>query len=283
MSKNVRQKYPRAPAKASRRRVSDTSSSSFSLSDDEDGYSGVEEISESDEDDEDHVTVAEEAHIISRAVRKHSPEPSRPEQDVGEDADEEEDDEEDEEPNVLQKDDDEDEEEEEDEGEDDDDEAESASWDGILSEIDEATSDQVVDQYFEQEIIRQRHVRFAGVPDSDSDSTTSETSDNEDHGSLFPDIFVEQNSLDPSFRREIEYDDDSSNSGTFWDYHNPHVASADSDDETFTTAVETTPMATPMASQVASEVSTPTPDDEAQELDGYESEFGCPKDDTGNL
>ncbi len=266
MSRNIRLKYPRPPAKSTKRRGSDTSSS-LNLSDD-DGYSGVEDISESDEDDEDHVKAAEEEHIISRVVHKRPSGPPRPEQDVGEDADEEQDDEADEEADEEA-----DGDEEEDGGEDP--TEDSASWEGILSELDDGTSDQAFDSYLDPDVTVERHVRFAGVPDSDSDSTTSETSDNEGHSSLFPDIFVEQSSLDPSFRREIEHDDDSSNSGTFWDFHNPHgLAAPDSDDDTFVpNGMDITPTATPVASQAPTAMSTPTPPCELQELDGYESEF----------
>ncbi|KAH8894222.1 hypothetical protein GQ53DRAFT_91263 [Thozetella sp. PMI_491] len=259
MSRNIRLKYARPPAKATKRRGSDTSSS-LNLSDEE-GYSAVEEISESDEDDEDHVNAVEEEHIISRAVHKRGASPPRPEQDVGEDADEEDDEEE--------ADEEEEEEEDADEGAE-----ESASWEGIVSDLDDDTSDQAFHNYLEQDVAVERHVRFAGVPDSDSDSTTSETSDNEDHEGLFPDIFVEQSSLDPRFRREIEHDDDSSGSGTFWDFHNPHgLTAADSDDDTFLArGAETTSTATPVASQAPTAVSSPTPAEEAQELDGYETD-----------
>ncbi|KAL3428086.1 hypothetical protein PVAG01_01595 [Phlyctema vagabunda] len=62
-----------------------------------------------------------------------------------------------------------------------------------------------------------RRVRF----DIDSDSSSSHS---EDEDNIFPDIFLDQNSLDPSFRRIIENGDDndddlaSSNDGSYWDF-----------------------------------------------------------------
>ena len=236
MSRNV--KY-HTPTKAPRR-VSVSSRSSLS-EDDDHGYSGVEDVSDSDEDDEEHVFAAEEEHI--RNSRKRAP--PRPPPESEDDADEEAEDDED-------------------------------NWNGILSEesADEGAEDLGVhtehddhndfdahsDFIFETET-QERHVRFTGVPDSDSDSTTSETS--EDVRGLWPDLFVDQASLDPRFRREIENDDDgSSNSGSFWDYHGSQDLAPVNDDSD-------TPVATPMP---APEETTPVP----AELDGYESEFARP-------
>lgn len=65
-----------------------------------------------------------------------------------------------------------------------------------------------------------RRVRFALAEDlSDSSSTIS---DDSNHG--FPDLFVDQNELDPYFRREVENDADEdrgSSDGGFWDFENP--------------------------------------------------------------
>ncbi|KAK5658193.1 hypothetical protein OQA88_2166 [Cercophora sp. LCS_1] len=248
MSRNVRQKYPTTPVKArkpTKRRGSD-SSSSLNLSDDDEehGYSGVEDVSDSD-DDEEHVFAAEEEHIIHNATRQRGGSPRPVEED--DDADEEN----------------EDDEAEEDAGD------ESASWDGILSESDNAAAEQPIDYLFDEvDQVIERHVRFTGVPDSDSESTTSETS--EDHHGFFPDIFVAQNNLDPAFRREIEYDDDdaSSNSGSFWDFGGSQdlleTVSEEDDDAT--------PTATPMPSCPPTAASTPTPTGEVHELDGYETD-----------
>lgn len=275
MSRNVRKKHPQTPVKATKavkRRGSDTTTSSIYLtSDDESGYSGVEDVSESDEADPAHVNAAEDRFIRLDASRKRSPpRPHVPEED--DDADEE-----------AEADDDSAEEE---ENDDDDDVAvqdggEYDNWDGFPSEIDSTTTEQVNNYLIEEDLVLERRVRFTGVPDSDSDSTASDTSEN--HSDFFPDIFVDQNSLDPGFKRQLEVeDDDSSTSGSYWDLtpggdlfsddtwrnsgHNiQDLASQDFDD---------TPTATPMASGLVSEMSSPTPSIEDEELDGYESEFG---------
>jgi len=271
MSRNVRQKFPRTPVKVNKkRRLSDSSSSSLNLSDD-DGYSGVEDVSESDDDDDEHVFAAEEETIISEELKKSS-EPSRPVDVEDGDADAEEDDDEDDE--VV-----------------DDDDAvyESSEWDGNSSD-NENTVTEIPFTIFEEEPAPvERHVRFTGVPDSDSDSTTSETSDHEE---FFPDIFVDQSILDPGFRHEIERDDDSENSESFWDFHSSSqdLIGAESDDEagesddiTPTQTPMPTPTVTPMISRAATEVFSPVnfplnfpsvETNDTLELDGYESEFG---------
>ncbi|KAK3319415.1 hypothetical protein B0H66DRAFT_268507 [Apodospora peruviana] len=258
MSRNIRQKYPTTPVKVAKRRGSDTSSS-LNLSDD-DGYSGVEDVSDSDEDDEEHVFAAEEEHILTNVTRKKPLVPPRPVIDEDEDADEENED-------------DDDDDEDDGEPEDGDVTDETESWDGILTDQEAPAAEELPSNFiFQDDMINvERHVRFAGVPDSDSDSTTSETSDDL-HG-FFPDIFVDQNNLDPSFRREIENDDNSSNSGSFWDFHSgsQDLLEPDSDEE-FVAQIseEITPLATPMASQPPTEASTPVA--VVQDLDGYESD-----------
>lgn len=255
MSRNVRQKYPpaRTPGRAPKPR--DYDSSSIDLSD-ESGYSGVEDVTDSEDDDEDHVFAAEEEHIIS-ASRKRSLVPPRPLMEEDDDADEES-------------------EADEDEAEQEADPADdSASWDGIVSDHDEPPADSLATDLLDgiAAIPVERHVRFEGVPDSDSDSTTSETSEIND---FFPDIFVEQSALDPSFRREIEDDDETSSNGSFWDFHNgsQELKAQDSDDEGAAQYFDTTPLATPRASKPPTEMSTPVAiPAEVQELDGYESEF----------
>ena len=65
-----------------------------------------------------------------------------------------------------------------------------------------------------------RRVRFDL---SDSDSAPSDAEDN-DNDSIFPDIFLDQGSLDPGFRRTIENDhnkdndDPASDDGSYWDF-----------------------------------------------------------------
>lgn len=276
MSRNARQKLPpaRAPKPQKKRRISDTttSSSSLDLSDDG-GYSAVDEISESEDDDEEHVFAAEEEHIISHEAHRGHPRSLPPQQDVEDDADEEDEEDDDDDDAELpehatrgvdQAD------------EEDDDDDETASWDGILSEGDEAAaSDHFAANYMLDPNVAnvERHVRFTGVPDSDSDSTTTETS--EDVGGFFPDIFVEQASLDPAFRREIEYDpDESSNSGgSFWDFGSQDRFDVDSDEEVPARALnDDSPTPTPTVSQAPTAASTPVASCVVQELDGYESE-----------
>ncbi|KAL1874939.1 hypothetical protein VTK73DRAFT_10365 [Phialemonium thermophilum] len=276
MSRNVRKKPVRAAtAKLTKRRTSD-SSISLNLSDDE-GYSAVEEISDSDDDDEEHVNAAEEEHIISNELRRASSNPSRPlkknpdDETEGDEDDEDEDDD----------DEDEDQDEEDETTNEDDDGVEEteenavdhfATWEGIVSETDEGVTEHLPSHFILGQHV-ERHVRFTGVPDSDSDSTTTDTT--RDIDSFFPDIFVEQNSLDPAFRREIEYDDpdESSNSGSFWDFASSQEPfGADSDDDAVVFQGDDTPLATPSASRAPTEVSTPVPSPEAQELDGYETD-----------
>jgi len=279
MSRNARQKLPpvRAP-KQKKRRISDTttSSSSLDLSDDE-GYSAVDEISESEDDDEEHVVAAEEEHIISHEAHRGHPRSLPPQQDLEDDADEEEDEDDDD-------DDDDDtelpgqavaeDEEADEDGDDDGDEV--ASWDGILSEGEEvaASEDLAANCLLDPNAANvERHVRFTGVPDSDSDSTTTETS--EDVDGFFPDIFVEQASLDPAFRREIEYDpeESSASGGSFWDYGSQDRLDFDSDEEaTPQGLMDGSPTPTPTVSQPPTETSTPVASGVVQELDGYESE-----------
>ncbi|KAK1995671.1 hypothetical protein LX36DRAFT_152757 [Colletotrichum falcatum] len=260
MSRNIRNKSAVASRKSTKRRDSVTSSSSFDLSDDG-GYSAVEDISDSSDDDEEDVDAAEEEHILHEVLPPRSiPSPPRP-------------------PLVQEEEDDDDGEEEDDQEQDENEEdgaadvEDSASWDGIMSDIDEsATSDH-------HQRSAERHVRF-DVPSSDSDSTDTE----DDHADFFPDIFVDQSSLDPAFRREIENDDEndeSENSNSFWDYHGDYhgaygyAPDADSDVEAVVQelADDDTPIATPMLAGETSEIPTPAAAfGETQELDGYETD-----------
>lgn len=272
MSRNIRLKIPSTPVKVAKRRLSDSSdSSSLNLSDD-DGYSAVEDVSESEDDDEEHVLAAEEDHIATNASRKRAP--PRP-VDESDDADEEDGDEEDEDDDDAEHD-----------AEDDDAPDEHESWDGILSDPDDDVVEQPASYILDQNTTDvEKHVRFTGVPDSDSESTTTEASEDDMHD-FFPDIFVAQNNLDPAFRKEIENDDNSSNSGSFWDFHSgsQDFYEVDSDNERIVhDSEETTPTVTPMASAAPTEVSTPVAIlqdfddsddlDDVDELDGYECEF----------
>ncbi|CAK7217254.1 hypothetical protein SCUCBS95973_003083 [Sporothrix curviconia] len=236
MTRNVRRKAP--PSKAKRRRGSDVSSS-IDLSSDG-GYSALDDVSDSEDDDEEDVAAAEEKHIIQGATKaRHAPSPRPAVQNEEEDADEEED----EDAGSSDDDDDEDDLELDDAdfpefaledlinqqnnggGNDNDNGGDDtvlgngrfaddgASWNGI-SESDANQNGASAPK---------RQVRFADLPDSDSDSTSSDVSVHQ----FFPDIFVEQGSLDPGFRREIENDSDSSVSSSFWDYSSGYGLDSD--------------------------------------------------------
>ncbi|KAH7310564.1 hypothetical protein B0I35DRAFT_439307 [Stachybotrys elegans] len=233
----------RKPTKA--RRGSD---SSLDLSD-EDGYSAVEDISDSEDNDEEDVNAVEEENIIQA---RPTPRPQLFEED-GDDEDEDDDNADYE--NAI-----------------DDDES---VWGGISSGVDGSQHSDFYEEAAAFTESVERHVRF-NVPSSESDSTESE----DDHAEMFPDIFVAQNTLDPAFRREIEHDpDDSSGSGTFWDFHghyaeqaDPFVSEAEEVTEVANASDDETPVATP-ATQVMTAASTPTATfEEPQELDGYETD-----------
>lgn len=267
------------------------------LSGDE-GYSALEELSDTDDDDEENVNAAEEEHLIDVARshrRARSPRPvfEEDQEDVERDGDDDGDDEEDNECEEEEHDD--------DDAYDDDyvedgDVDEKSSWNGIVSESDAAdgrhgTPFSAIHRHVAQ-VERhgsqtERHVRFANVPDSDSDSTDSDE-DHDDHEDMFPDIFVEQSSLDPAIRRAIDRDpDDSSGSGSFWDYSGGFdYSTGESDTEMFMPRAgdeDPTPVATPIPSSsalylapfhgAASEMSTPTQAAElSADLDGYETD-----------
>jgi hypothetical protein len=275
MSRNAREKHPPVKkAPPSKRRASNSSSSLSDLSDD-DGYSGVEDISDSE--DEEAVYAAEEKHMISHAQKRKgvqgSPRP-RPEEESEDDSDDSDsaDDDGDDEAAAEEDDEDDEDSDEHDSG--------SGSWNGIASDAEDIAGSHPRGNGFlaEHETpVIERHVRFAGVSDSDSDSTTTDVSEN--HNDFFPDIFVDQESLDPGFRREIEYDPDetdSSNYGTFWDFeglYNHITAQPDLNEAEASDSQDTTPTATPMASHQVSGVSTPVQSSPVEELDGYDSEF----------
>jgi hypothetical protein len=261
MSRNIKRKFA-TPVKTKtanrRRRVSDTpSTSSLDLSDDG-GYSAVEDISDSSDDDEADVAAAEEENIFEEALPP-TPQPApRPQPTIEEDDDDEE---------------------EEEENDDDDDEQEgldiddddAGSWGGIVSDVEDQPDIYQDANIFGSDNPVERHVHF-DVPSSDSDDTDTD----DEIGGFFPDIFVAQNTLDPSFRREIENDpDESSGSGSFWDFNNQYEEEQESDtEEIFRQVDEETPLATPMASQPATAAPTPIPFfEEPTELDGYESKF----------
>lgn len=246
MVRSARQNLPSSPVKVSKRRLSE--SSSFDLSDDN-GYSAVEDISDFEDDDEDDVKAAEEDNILTEGSALSST-PARP-QTCGDEA-----------PNDDDEDDD----------NDDDDVDENASWAGISSEMDDSQMSELYQGHnsFAEDAVVERHVHF-DVLSSDSDSTDTE----DDHADLFPDIFVSQSALDPAFRREIEHDaDESSGSGSFWDFNGQHDARQDSDAEEIVRQLSDDGTATsrPLQSPPVQAVFTPV-FEETHELDGYESEF----------
>jgi hypothetical protein len=254
MSKIVRKKAPAKKSKPVKRRLSDSSTPS-DLSD-EYGYSGVEDISDSEDDDEEDVNAVEEDSILKESFTPPRPAPIPDDSSDDNDAD---DDEEEEVEAEIE--------------EVDADDNESTSWAGIVSEPDEdhEASDLYADDgIFAAAATPERHVHF-DVPYSDSDSTATE----DDHADIFPDIFVDQHSLDPSFRREIEDDaEDSSGSGGYWDYRG-HYEQFDMDDTAM--VLGGTPEDTGVSRNTSAEPST-TPIEwdtslaEPAELDGYESE-----------
>ncbi len=285
MPRNIRSKA--APlATNKRRRGSDSSSLDLSS---EGGYSALEEVSDSEDDDEEGVDAVEEKHIIKDVTKGRASSPRPQVQSEEEDADEE-GDEDDDDADGDDEDDDEDGDDleinEEDliaeDGSDDDEDEDSegvdladdgASWNGV-SESDAVTKLQTPVK---------RQVRFADVPDSDSDSTATDTSAFAKE--FFPDIFVEQNALDPGFRREIEHESDSSVSSSFWDYASGYgqnaaasAAAPFSDDDLVAAAfADPIPGSAPADAAAAVEGVTGGKDKESDEsednLDGYESEL----------
>lgn len=243
------------------------------LSGDE-GYSALEDLDESDDEDEEDVYAAEEEHIIGHAGNNvRSP---RPLFDI--------------EVNPEQEDDGDDEGDDEDEGveeEDDDpayqdDDDDEKSWNGVSADNSDAEAD-MSDPF--APIHTERHVRFANVPDSDSDDTDTD----DDHADMFPDIFVDQAALDPAIRRAINRDpDESSGSGSFWDFQGgfEYNSSGDSDVDIFLPSApqtappsddDLTPTATPVMSQamgLQSGVPSPTRiSDLPVDLDGFDSKL----------
>lgn len=202
-------KGPKKPVPQQRRDSTSSLSSAPNLSD-EDGYSAVEDVPDSDDDEDEHVFAAEMEHILSHQQQRTAHSSPRPahDSDDSDDSDEavdhgatddgSEDDMADEE-SVM---------------EDDLEDGSSESGDNVLSSVESVALGMATEERTDQPPAR--HVRFTGVPDTDSEFETED-----DHDDVFPDIFVPQSTLDPSFRREIEYDDndaDSYSSDTYWDY-----------------------------------------------------------------
>lgn len=274
---------PKSSAKRRRASSSSLSSASLDLSD-EDGYSGVEDVSDSDDDDEAHVFAAEEEHIITHELHRKQPDTTsspRPslsdvdniDEENSADADDDESDDENEVEHFLES------------IDGDVDETGSVSWNGFTSENDEPAAAEVDTAEPVSTTPVERHVRFAGVPDSESDSDETE----EDVDDFFPDIFIAQDSLDSSFRREIEQDDDddSSVSATYWDYTGAGGAEDDSEDDPY--AIEDIPnifggnhMSTMLEPAHSMVPDVPEPEEE-NDSDGYESDGETTEEDEPEL
>jgi len=81
-----------------------------------------------------------------------------------------------------------------------------------------------------------RRVRFAEeVTKRPASSSSSSATESEDEAQIYPDLFVQQSSLDPAFRKLVEKNNDGSGSdgeGSYWDFENDNrVEELDDDDE----------------------------------------------------
>jgi len=199
MSRNIRLKFIVPSAKKRSRKNSRATDTS------DDDYGGVDLISDSEEDEPDVEEVEEQAII-----------------DSAEEADDDEDDN--------------------DEDEDDDDDLQNtprpsqdddhSSWNGFEPESEEdlgiqhnpffdeqyARTHPSVDALFTQDDDAASPTRRVRFDLADSDSADSE----DDIDALFPDIFLPQDRLDPTFRRLIEKDEgqESSSDDSYWDINN---------------------------------------------------------------
>ncbi len=150
------------------------------------------------------------------------------------------------------------------------------SWAGI----DVEPNDLSASDFFEAQTQNDntRRVRF-NVPYDDDDDGSSTDSTEDDHAGMYPDIFVDQSTLDPSFRRQIENElDDSSASDSFWDHTALYNGYFENDSELdFGDSLDA---AAAVTSTLNSRQATPVPDpqpiegiEDFKELDGYESRF----------
>lgn len=215
-------KGPKRQAPPPRRDSVSSVNSSSSLSSpanlsNDDGYSGVEDVSDSDPEDADHVFAAEQEHI---ANEHSSPRPT-PDFDLDDDdADDADDDDSDEDSGTPSK-----------ESHRippsggavfiDDTSSDAESWNGFTDDHDhpQPALDTPLDNQNDNDDVPQvaRHVHFAELPHSDSDTDD----DGDNHDGFFPDIFVPEDALDSRFRQEIGLDNEdySSDSQTYWDHH----------------------------------------------------------------
>lgn len=209
--RNARKAAPATAVKGTgrARRASISSTSTFDLSSN-DNYSGVDDISDDEDDDEDDVFAVEEQAIMGESSPS-PPSTPRPHDHNNwahagandDDSDSSNNDANDDESDgsVAGH-----------EASDEDD----ASWQGIQSDNPELNAELNPDELFnfDDHVATQRRVRFNVPTDDSSDESTED-----DHAGMFPDIFVDQSTLDPSFRRQIENEyDESSASDSFWDH-----------------------------------------------------------------
>lgn len=267
MSRNTIRKKQPASNKPKRRGSDTPSSSSLNLSsDDEDGYSAVEEISDDEDLDEEDVNAVEEEAIMTQVQPSPitTPRPQIIDLDFGDDEEDEDEDNDydvddnDEKSSSIAP-----------EG---DEREESASWAGIVSEREDENISDFFDDAVHDRYYGAKHVRF-DLPDAPSDSDSTDTED--DYGGLYSDLFVDQNHLDPAFRREVEVDpDESSGSGSFWDYGDQQ----DSDAEEVIRQFDEENLSAPLAhGNMNMDFEQPPVDmsyipEPSDDLDGYESE-----------
>ncbi|RFU33535.1 hypothetical protein B7463_g2837, partial [Scytalidium lignicola] len=217
MSRNLRQKSGALPTKKPVRRGS-ASTTSLSSDEDDDDYAGVDLITDSDEDEPD-VEVAEEQAIIESAEEDNADDNKHADDSASST------------PRPVADDD-------------------QSSWDGFdITSQEDVLGDNV--DFFNE------HIARMNAPDHDTDTaawnTTSGMSDDEDTPSaprrvrfdlsdsstglsdneddVFPDIFMDQSKLDPTFRKAIEAEDDnnedeaggSSDEGSYWDFQGSEI------------------------------------------------------------
>lgn len=147
-----------------------------------------------------------------------------------------------------------------------------ASWNGIKSDSADLHGDDFLSN-LEVHITTQRRVRF-NVPTDDS---SSESTEDDDHAEMYPDIFVDQSTLDPSFRRQIENEqDESSASDSFWDHTALYNEQLDNDsdaEDLFGKAGAARAFQEVVDNGFAASPATNADLDGANDLDGYESEY----------
>lgn len=245
------------------RRASITSSSTVDLSsNDNDNYSAVDDISDDEDDDEDDVFAVEEQAIMGESSPSDASTP-RPHADAfdgwandGFNEDVSYEDNDDDSDSMVSN-----------------DAADDTVWNGIKSDSSDMNGEDFLQ--LEAELASQRRVRF-NVPSDDSSTESTE----DDHAGMYPDIFVDQSTLDPSFRRKIEDEQDgSSDSESFWDntalYSEQFINDSDADelDGTFGEANVSLADYQTLGHDAPASTATAPDSDEDDDLDGYESEL----------